>query len=57
MQNGNEKRTFIGRLIRRLHVDELPQFFNIFLGNMSFIGPRPLVASEVNDFKKKIKLF
>ena len=57
MENTNDKRTFIGRFIRRLHVDELPQLFNIFLGSMSFIGPRPLVENEVNVFKKKIKLF
>lgn len=35
--------TRVGRLIRKLSLDELPQLFNIIKGEMSFIGPRPLV--------------
>jgi len=41
--------TRVGKFIRKLRLDELPQLINILRGEMSFIGPRPLVSSEIND--------
>lgn len=40
------KTTRVGAFIRRTNIDELPQFFNIFCGDMSVVGPRPALASQ-----------
>ena len=36
----------IGKIIKRLHIDEIPQFFNILIGDMSIVGPRPHVFKD-----------
>jgi putative colanic acid biosynthesis UDP-glucose lipid carrier transferase len=49
--------TKVGRYIRKTSIDELPQFFNVLLGDMSVVGPRPHMVSHTNMYAERIDKF
>jgi len=56
-QKSDQRVTALGRVLRRTSIDELPQLFNVLIGNMSLVGPRPHALAHDSDYGQVISSY
>lgn len=56
-QEGDPRATAVGRILRKAHIDEFPQFWNVLNGQMSLVGPRPERPELVQDLEQEIPFY
>ncbi len=57
VKSGDKRLLKVGKIIRRLSIDELPQFFNVLKGDMSIVGPRPHMTDHTKYYSKEVHNF
>ncbi|MCB9032360.1 MAG: undecaprenyl-phosphate glucose phosphotransferase [Chitinophagales bacterium] len=54
---GDSRVTPIGKILRKYNIDEMPQFYNVLLGDMSIVGPRPHMLKHTEEYSKIVDKF